>query len=162
MSMCLQLDKCISLKLGIRQPMISYCMFCSLRYWLIWNSCFSWYLLYFWLSRQSIVLLWAHLSVHNLDYPLCKTKQSRRSVDVQFDDGLMYVSRSFSTEKAATTSYMNYCHIATRRLAKMHDQHSLTLHWCSFSRWGRKHAAIVFAPKGGQYLTYACLQQIAS
>jgi len=47
---------------------------------------------------------------------------------------------------------MNYCHKATHRLAMMLDQISLTLHWHSFSGWGRECVEIVFAPKGSQYL----------
>jgi len=43
-------------------------------------------------------------------------------VDTQFHDGVTYVSCSVSNEKAATTSSMNYYHIATLRLAKMQDQ----------------------------------------
>ena len=37
----LQIDNSILLKLGIQQPMSSFCMFCSLRYRLLWNPCFS-------------------------------------------------------------------------------------------------------------------------
>jgi hypothetical protein len=57
---------------------------------------------------------------------------------------------------------MNYCHIATLGLAKMQDQESFTLNCCPCSEWGGKHAAIVFAPKGGQNLIYVCLQPITS
>jgi hypothetical protein len=89
---------------------------------------------------------------------MCKTKYCWWSIDVQLHDGVKYVSYTVSSEKAATTLSMNYYHIVTLRLAIMQDQWSLTLHWCSISGRGRKHAAIDFASKGGQYLIYACFQ----
>jgi len=70
----------------------------------------------------------------------------------------MYVSHTVSNENAATTLSVNYYHIATRWLAKMQEKWSLTTHRCSFTGWGRKHAAIVVSYKGGQYLIYAWLQ----
>jgi len=44
----------------------------------------------------------------------------------------------------------------------MRNLKSLTLSWCSFSRQGREPVASSFAFKGGQYLSYAYLQPIAT
>jgi len=37
-------------------------------------------------------------------------------------------------------------------LAMMHDQKSWTLHWSSFSRWGRERVSLLFDYIGGQYI----------
>jgi len=44
----------------------------------------------------------------------------------------------------------------------MQGQKWLTLHWHSFSRWGRECVAFSFANKGGQYVFYEYLQPIAT
>jgi hypothetical protein len=87
-------------------------MFCNLRHWLFWNTYFAFYTLHLWLSKQSTVLLRAHWCTNSLDYQICKTKYCWRSIEVQFHDVVMYVSCAVSNEKAATTSSMNYYHIA--------------------------------------------------
>jgi hypothetical protein len=162
MYLLLQLDNNIILKLGIQQPTISFCMFCSLQYWLLWNLYFFYCVLYFWPHRQSIVLFWAYLSVQSFDKPICKTKYCWRYVDADFHNRVMYMSCTVSVGKAATISYINHCHIAAIRLAKMQEIKSFTLHWYWFSGWGSNYTATDFASKGGQYLIYAWLQPITS
>jgi len=162
MFLFLHLDNCILLKLDIRQPIISFCMFCNLQHWLFWNMCFSWYTLYFWLWRLSIVLLCAHSSAHSLDYPICKTKYCWLSVDAQFHDGVTDVPWTVSYNKAATTSYINYCHIVTLGVPKIQRQQSLTLQWRTVSACDRECAAIFFNSKESQYFVYEWLQPIAT
>jgi len=157
-----QFDNRILLKSGIQQPISSVCMFYSLQYRSFWNPYFSFYILYFSLEMWSVVLLWADVSAQCLDYPICKINDRWCSIDAHFHNWVTHMSCTVLVEKAARTSYMNDCHHATLILATMQDQQSGTLHWCSFSGWGREHVASVFAPKDGQYLIYGCLQPIAS
>ena len=132
-----------------QHPVIAFCMYCSLRYRLFWNPCFSFDILYFCLSGWWIVVSGAGISAGCLDYTICKTKHCWRCVDAHFYNRLTQISCTVLPEKAAITSYMNYCHKAILRLPKMQDQESLTLHWRSFSGWGREHIACVLALKGG-------------
>jgi hypothetical protein len=83
---------------------------------------------YFSLERLSIVLLCTYISAQCLDNVLCKTKNCSCAVDAHIHNGVMYMSCTVSYEMAGSTLYMNYCHEATLRLAKMQDEHSLTLH----------------------------------
>jgi len=57
---------------------------------------------------------------------------------------------------------MDVCNWSPVILPRMQNQKLLTLCWWSFLGWGRERAAIIFAPKGGQYLIYGCLQPITS
>jgi len=54
----------------------------------------------------------------------------------------------------------NNGHIA-QWLAMMEAQHSLTLQWDSFFRWGRERIAFSFCYDGGQYCVYSSLQPVA-
>jgi hypothetical protein len=157
-----QLDNCILLELGIRQPIISFCLFSNLWHWLCWNTCFPCYTLNFWLLMQSIVLLWAHLSAQSLHYPICKAKYWWGYIDTQFHDGVTYMLCTVSNRMAATTLLMNYYHIVTVRLPKIKHQASLRLHWRSFSGWERERVGIIFNSKGSQYQIYTWHQPIAA
>jgi len=46
-------------------------------------------------------------------------------------------------------------------LTMMEGQQSLTLHWQTFSRWGRERFTCSFAYKGSQYFVYDYLQPVA-
>jgi len=155
-------DNSMLSKLRMQQPIISFWIVCSLWYRLFWNPCFSCNLQYFCLWWRLAVLLWAPISTRRLDYAICKTKIFWRGIDTHVHEGVTYMSCTVSVEKPAITSYMNYCNNATFTFARMQDQQSLTLHWCSSSGWGRECVAFVFAPTGGQYLIYRCFQPIAS
>jgi len=150
MLLFLQFDNSILSKSGVKQPISSFCIFCSLRYQLFWNQYFSFDRLHFSLERQSVVLLWAHVSAQFVDYPICNTNNCWGSVDAHFHDGVTRMSGTDSVDKAARTSYMNYCHNTTLRLAMMQYQQSVMLHWRSLSACGRERNASVFAPKDGQ------------
>jgi len=158
----LQLDNSTLSQLGIEQPICCFCMFCSLRNRLFCIACSPLYMVYFCLERWSVVLLWVHVSEECLDYPICMTKYCWYSVDADCHDGVTHMSCTGWDEKAVRKSYMNYCHQATIIFDTMGDQHSVMIHWLSFSWWGFEHVAIVFAPKGGQYLISECLQPIPS
>ena len=133
-------------------------MFWSLRYRLFWYLCFSIYSLHFCLSRQSMVLLCARISVRCLDCVIWKTKICWCSIDAHFLVRVTKISCTVMPEKAAMISYMNYCHNTTLRLPRMEDQELLTLHWNPFSGLGRERFTLVFASKGAQYSMYGCLQ----
>jgi len=91
----LLLDNSILPKSLFQHPVITFCRFCSLWYWLFWNPRFSLYILHFYLSSRSIVLLWARISVRFLDYPTCKTKNHRHLVDAHFHDVARRMSLKF-------------------------------------------------------------------
>ena len=55
-------------KSRFKQPMICYCMLCSVQYWLIWNQCLTFDKLYFCLSGRSIIPLWMRRFAWCLDY----------------------------------------------------------------------------------------------
>jgi len=76
----------------------TFYIFCALQYRLIWNPCFTIDILYFGVSRQSIIPLWAQWSMRCIDYQLCitvtislfndhtdKTPNSWYSVDTHFN-----------------------------------------------------------------------------
>jgi len=59
-------------KSRFRQPIVCFCVHCSLQYQLIWNRCFTFDILYFCLSGRSIIPLGMRRSVGCLDYQICK------------------------------------------------------------------------------------------
>jgi hypothetical protein len=142
--------------------MISFCMFCSGQSQLFWNLWCSFHMSYFSLERLSIVLLCTHISAQCLDNLLCKTKNCSCAVDAHIHNGVTYMSCTVSYEMAGSTLYMNYCHEATLRLAKMQDEHSLTLHWRTLPGWGNERVDIDFATNGCEYLIDRYLQPIAT
>jgi len=69
-------------------------------------------------------------------------------------------SWAFWRSKTVKTMHIdNTSHIALW-LTMMHGQQSLTLRWCSFSRWGRDHVAFSASCKSSQYFVYDCLQPV--
>jgi len=132
-------------------------MFCSLRYWLFWNPYFSFYILYFCLDGQSMVLLWAQVSTRCLDYPICQTWICWLPVDAHFYNGVILISNTVLPQTAATTLYMRYCHKVTHTFRKLEDQKSLTLSWHSLSGWGREHVTIIFAATGSCKGIHPCM-----
>jgi hypothetical protein len=153
----LQLDNCTLLKFGIWQPIISWWMFCNLQHWVFRNTCFSYYMLHFWLFRHSMVVLWVPSCAQSLEYQICKTKYCWCSIPVQFHDSVSDVSCTAGNGKVATTLAINYHHIATLILPKMQHQLLLTLHWRSFSGWDRESVRIILNIQGSQLLVYEWL-----
>ena len=102
-------QKCIFSKSLNQHPVITSCMICSLQYRLFWNPCFSLDILYFCLSRQSIVLWCAQNSAHCLDYPSCKTKDHWWLVDAHIQDGEGSMPLLFFQLKVANTSFIDVC-----------------------------------------------------
>jgi len=146
----------------IQHLVVSFCMFCSSSYRLFCNLCICFYILYFYLYRWSIALLWAPLSTQCLDYQICKNNKSWGSTDSHFLARVTEMSCTVLLEMAAITLYMNYCQDKPLRLGMMEDPKSLTLRWCSFSQWGREIVGFAFARKCRQYLILGCLQPIAT
>jgi len=89
------------------------------------------------------------------------TKKRWRSIDAQFQDGLGSMFLSLLHIKAANTSFMTICTLWPPRSPKIYDQESLTLHWPSFSCWGREPFTVSFAYQGSEYFVYDYLQPIA-
>jgi len=108
-----------------------------------------------------MVPVWAQISTQCLPYAICKTKYCWRSVDSHLHNRVTKISCTALPEKATITFYMSSHLNTTLRSPMLHDQTSLTLRWCSFSRWCRKHIAVVFASKASQYIIYIYLQPVA-
>jgi len=72
------------------------------------------------------------------------------------------MSLTYLPRVPANSSGIKVCDHAPLRLGKMRDRKLLTLHWLSFSRWGRYHVGSSFAFQGGQYLSYDYPQPIAT
>jgi len=115
----LQIDNSVLSKSCIQPPMMCFWMFCSVRYRILWNPHFSFDRLYFCLSRWSIVLLYARLTVRCLDYQICKTKHCWGSVAAHFQDTAGIVSLLFLPLKAANITSMDVWNQSERRSAKM-------------------------------------------
>jgi len=71
-------------------------------------------------------------------------------------------SWAFWNTKTVKTMYIDNNGHITLWLTMIQRQQSLTLHWHSFSRWGREHVTVSFSYKGSQYFVYDCLQRVAS
>ena len=89
------------------------------------------------------------------------TKNCWPSIDAYFHDGAGSMLLCLLPIKAANTSFMTICNLLPPRLPKIHNQESLTLHWHSFSWWGREHFTIIFDYKGSEYFVYDYFQPIA-
>jgi len=72
------------------------------------------------------------------------------SVNAHFQHVAGSVSLSLFPLQVANTSSMTVCNLLPLRLCTMHDHKSLTLHWSSFSAWGREHVSFCFDHSGGQ------------
>jgi len=95
-------------------------MFCSLRYQLFWNLCFSFDIWYFHLSRWSIVVLCVPISPRCLDYQICYTKHCWHSVDAHFQDAAGINLLLFLPLMAANISSMDVCNQLELRFHQMH------------------------------------------
>jgi hypothetical protein len=89
------------------------------------------------------------------------TKNRWRLVDAYCHNGAGSVWFSFWPIEAADTMFMTMCNLSSPRFSKIHDQESLTLRWCSFSRWGREHFTVSSAYKGSQDAVYGYTQSVA-
>ena len=87
-------------KLRFQQPMICLCMHCSLQYWLIWNQCITFDILYFCVSGWSKIPLWTRRSARCLDYRLSHNQFYWRSVDAHFQHVAGSISLLFLPVKA--------------------------------------------------------------
>jgi len=70
-------------------------------------------------------------------------------------------SAYWPTKPVETTYIDNNDHIVPW-LTMMQGRQSLTLPWCSFSRWSREHVIVFFSYKVGQYFVYDCLQPVTT
>ena len=64
--------------------------------------------------------------------------------------------------KAANMLVIDCTNHVTIQLPYLQIQKLLTLHWHSFSGWGREHDAIIFGMEGSQYLVSEWLQPFAT
>jgi hypothetical protein len=133
-------------KSRIEQPIICFCMFCSIQDLFCWNLSFAGIMLYLCLSQLSILQLWTHISTQYHHYTICQNINCWCSVDAQIHNRLSYMLCTVLVEKDTITSYINYYQKATLWLPKMQDQESVMFHWCWCLRWRREHVAIIVAP----------------
>jgi len=87
-----------------------------------------------------------------LYYPRCETLNCWRSFDSHFEDEAGSVSLLLLPMKEANTSIMTICNQCPLRLPRVQDLKSLTLHWRSFSGWGREPVSKYFDQTGGRYI----------
>jgi len=146
----------------VQQPIMSFCMLCSLQYRLIWNRCFTFRILYLWLSGWSVISLWTRRSAQCLDYRTRINKNSWCSIDARLQDTAGSMSLLFWPIKAPNIRWMDVYNQLQHKLPNMQRQKLLTLCWCSFSGCGREHVAVVFPTNGCQYLMNGCLQPIGT
>jgi len=78
------------------------------------------------LYRLPIPGIWMSTIICQLDYPRCKTKNRRHSIDAHVQNGAGSVSLSLLHIKAAYTSFMNVCIQLLLILPKVQHQKSLT------------------------------------
>ena len=83
-------------------------------------------------------------------YPTYRTKNRWRSIDGHFEDGVGSVFLTLLPIKDANTLIMCIHYQVAFLLPDLQDQKSLTLRWCSFSRWGRERVAFFFPYTGCQ------------
>jgi len=114
----------------------------------------------FCLERQPRIPLWLNTPYGRCHFPRHMTKNCRRSVDAHFHNGAGRVLLSVLPIKAAKNPFMTNYNLSEVWFPRTHDQKSLTLHWRSFSWWGREGIAICFAYKGGQKFFCDWLQPI--
>jgi len=79
------------------------------------------------------------------DYPWWKAKNRWYSIDTHFHDGAGNVALCLFPMKAAKTLIMHSNDQIASELPDLQDQKSLTLHWPSYSEWGRESVALFFA-----------------
>jgi len=91
-------------KLCFQQPIIRFCIFCSLQYQLISNRCCTFDIWYFCLSEWSIIPLWARRSTRCHDYQICKTWSFWRSVNAHFQDAARSMALSYLAVNPANIS----------------------------------------------------------
>jgi len=77
-------------------------------------------------------------------------------------EAVMRISLAYLPIKAANSWFLDVCNQAPLRLPKVWVQKSLTLCWCSFSKWGRECVTFSFAYTGEPYLMYECSQRITT
>jgi len=119
------------------------------------------FLFLFCLYREPKIRLWLFATCQTPYYPRYTTNNHLRSVDTHFHDGVGSVSLCLLRIQAAKHSFMTVCNLSNPILPKIHDNQSLTLHWRSFSRWGRMCFCCSFAYKRSQWFVYNCWQAVA-
>jgi len=108
------------------------------------------YCIVFCLSRRPNIPFWLTATYRQCVNRGRMSKNCWCSVDGDFQDAAGWELRSVLPTKAAKNSFMTDYNQLAVWLTRMQDQKSLTLCWCSFSRWGREGIAICFAYKDGQ------------
>jgi hypothetical protein len=84
-----------------------------------------------------------------------------RSIDAHCHDAAGSVSHSLLPMKAANTTFLTICNLSAPRISKIRGQELLTLHWRSFSWWGRERFTVCFAYKSSQYFISGETQPVA-
>jgi len=144
--LCLQFDNCALSKSRIQQALIYFRVFCGSQYWLFWKPCFSFDIIYFCLSRWSVVLLCVWISVWCIHYQMCKNKNCWSSIDAHFQNVTGSMSPSFLPIKTAAIALMDVYNQSKLRLPKMQHKHS----WLSIdshSQYGAVTMLLALLPK---------------
>ena len=91
--------------------------------------------------------LWLTATYWRCDYPGRMTNNRWRTVDTPCQDGVESVLQSVMPIKAAKNSFMTHCNLSAVWLNRTNDQKSLTVCWCSFSRWDRDRVILILPEK---------------
>jgi len=82
------------------------------------------------------------------------------SIDTHFPHRAGSMSFSLFLIEVANALFMTVCNLLACWLPKIHDQQSLTLGRCTFSRLGREYVIVCFSYKDGQYFVFDRLQPV--
>jgi len=108
------------------------------------------FLFLFCLLKQPMIRLWLFATCCTPYYTSYIINNCWRNIDAKFQDGAQSVSLSHLPINAANDLCMTVWYMSHPILPRIHDQQPLTLHWCTFSRLGRKGITIWFAYRGSQ------------
>jgi hypothetical protein len=100
-------------------------------------------------SWPPVVCLWITMTQSLINYLTYKPKDGRRSVDMDCYNRAESVSLPVLPIEATYLSFMIACNHSPCSLTMMQGQTVLTLHWGTFSEWGREHFTVSFGCKCG-------------
>jgi hypothetical protein len=104
-----QFNNSILSKLLIQHPAIAFDTFCSFWSRLFCNSCCSFWIVDFYQSRQSIVVLGVQVSTWGIEYAAPRHNNCWCSVDTRFHGSVMQMSFTDLPRKAAITMSSAIC-----------------------------------------------------
>jgi len=110
------------------------------------------------IANSSDVAINGHIQSCDWLYRLKRSESLIRSLENELNLGCLGGFRGniacCLSIKAAISQYIDVCDHSQIRSPNMHNQKSLSLPWCSMSRWGRECVALSISHKGSQYCDF--------